>query len=567
MLIELHGRLDAKCSSPPKDFRQVSKNSFTALLDAVKLNPENGAACAALATAHYEREEFHASMEWLERALRLEGPRADRSHQKGLLLERAACYKQAQCAFLEAAQYGGDSRKLALDLARLELKEGNNILAASLLLAEGKRHARSQTFFDLTAGILLDSVCVDEAQEYMQGPISLSIHQTEILAALALQLSLRGRHKEATRVVLDLAKVNPKHPWINKSRALMYRDERDYLSAWLQYADLLDDGIADEQTAVDYALFLFSIGEVTKARNVFFHCWYQPLVLAQQSTEPGIPRYWDGIAHPGESILLSEPLRFGDVLMFSRFARWFSERGMKTIVETRPTIKTLCNKVPGAERAVLRFDDYEQVAYKVQLDWLPLLIDETPADFARYSPYFQGSGTLPLRFMEGHSRDAFTVGIAWQGSRSEQNSPYTWRSATADVFRMLVDLPTVRCVSLQIKDGRQVSGTEEELDKRIVQLEPNMKPFTEVSSVIATLDMVVTIDSALAHLAGGLGVLTYLMLPFTADWRWFTVRSDSPWYPSMRLFRQDRPGDWTGVMSRILPEIEALATEKLHKRK
>ena len=159
----------------------------------------------------------------------------------------------------------------------------------------------------------------------------------------------------------------------------------------------------------------------------------------------------------------------------------------------------------------------------------------------------------------GTALTAFKVGIAWQGNPHHKNDRF--RSAPLAAFTSLAQVPGIRFISLQ-----QETGTEQlrapttcfavhELGGERYDAATEL---LDCAAVMANLDLVVTVDSALAHLAGALGVPVWVALPGNADWRWLAVREDSPWYPTMRLFRQSQLGDWRPVFDRITHELQEL---------
>jgi len=155
----------------------------------------------------------------------------------------------------------------------------------------------------------------------------------------------------------------------------------------------------------------------------------------------------------------------------------------------------------------------------------------------------------------------FKVGIVWQGS--PDNKCDRMRSLPLMEFAPLAGLPGVHLFSLQVGPGREQLAALDSLFA-VTDLGSRFDPtsFEDAAAAIMTLDLVVTVDTALAHLAGALGAPVWLVLPFAPDWRWLLGREDSPWYSSMRLFRQARPGDWAEVFERIALELKRGTAEK-----
>jgi len=154
----------------------------------------------------------------------------------------------------------------------------------------------------------------------------------------------------------------------------------------------------------------------------------------------------------------------------------------------------------------------------------------------------------------------FKVGIFWQGNPG--NNSDRRRSAPLAQFAPLAAIRRVRLVSLQKGPGvDQLEG----LDFDVIDLGSKLDEegaFVDTAAVMQSLDLIISVDSAVAHLAGALGVPVWVALPFSPDWRWLLERDDSPWYPSMRLFRQPQPGQWPAVFERIAEETRKLVTSR-----
>ena len=142
----------------------------------------------------------------------------------------------------------------------------------------------------------------------------------------------------------------------------------------------------------------------------------------------------------------------------------------------------------------------------------------------------------------------FKVGITWQGNPEHPLRPPAFRPLLA--FAPLAEIAGVQLVSLQKGRGReQLTDLPDCLD--VLDVADRLEDFADTAAVISNLDLVITVDTAVAHLAGAMGIPVWLALPLIPDWRWLLDRDDSPWYPSMRLFRQKERGDWASVFDRL----------------
>jgi hypothetical protein len=186
--------------------------------------------------------------------------------------------------------------------------------------------------------------------------------------------------------------------------------------------------------------------------------------------------------------------------------------------------------------------------FRTALDTIPAAVPYMFADPARVASWRDKLGEIMQ----------FKVGIVWRGSPTHPRDD--WRSVPVSELAPLSRLEDVRLFSLQIGPGREqlaALGGRFPLTDLGGDLEGD--PFTETAAVMKNLDLVVTVDTAVAHLAGSLGVPVWVALPFANDWRWLLEREDSPWYPTLRLFRQRRRGNWQEVFEGIAAALEELA--------
>lgn len=280
---------------------------------------------------------------------------------------------------------------------------------------------------------------------------------------------------------------------------------------------------------------------------------------------PPIPRpLWDGSPLNGRPILLYADHGLGDALQFVRYAREVERRGGRPIVACVKPLARILATCPGVWKvapegtAVPEFDAY------IPLMSLPRIFGTTLAAIPADVPYLTPDPDLVARWRAKLASlvdgGEFKVGVAWQGNPSHGKDRE--RSFRLTQLEPLARVPGVRLVGLQ-----QGAGTEQiaELDGRfqVVDLETRFEDLMETAAVMKGLDLVIAPDTSLIHLAGATGVPAWLALPFAPDWRWLLDRDDSPWYPTVRLFRQRRRGDWDDVFNRMARELEHLARNRV----
>lgn len=278
---------------------------------------------------------------------------------------------------------------------------------------------------------------------------------------------------------------------------------------------------------------------------------------------------WDGEDFRGRSILLHAEQGFGDTLQFIRYAPLVKARGGLVFVVTQSRLLRIVARCPGVDMALDGTSFTPDADLHAPLMSLPAIFRTTqrtvpsrvpylptdPVVVDRWRPALAAAVAAPAR---GRRAAAGTgarggrpvrIGVAWQGATHNPNDH--WRSFPLAKLAPVADVPGVRLVSVQAVDGLdQIPALGGRFP--LVELEDRRpREFTDTAAIISLLDLVITPDTAVAHLAGGLGIPVWLALSAVGEWRWMVERQDSPWYPTMRIFRQTTLGDWDGVFRRM----------------
>jgi hypothetical protein len=244
-------------------------------------------------------------------------------------------------------------------------------------------------------------------------------------------------------------------------------------------------------------------------------------------------------------VLIRAEQGFGDAIQFIRYAPLIEKNGGHIIVQCQPALSRLLSKVAGVDEII--GPDEPLPAHDLQLPILsfPLVFNTTMETIPHRVPYLHASGGgLRLPESPGIKR----IGLAWAGNPNHANDRR--RSIDPQLLSILGKIPNVEFHRLQLPASlpappglHLIDHTNESAD------------FQDTADLIAQMDLVISVDTAVAHLAGAMGKPTWILLPFAAEWRWLEQRSDSPWYPTARLFRQTKPGDWAGVLSKVREAI------------
>ena len=261
---------------------------------------------------------------------------------------------------------------------------------------------------------------------------------------------------------------------------------------------------------------------------------------------------WDGQPLAGRTILVWAEQGFGDTLQFLRYVPEVARRGGRVVLEVMDGLQGLASRLPGVDAVVVRRHPAPAFDTHVALMSLPHALGLANPHAA--SPYLHAHAAKASQWRarlaaSGHrAGHELAVGLVWASNPSLRNSRA--RSPGFDAVRALMEISRARFFSLQKgADVNELSGQRSPAN--LVDLDREIENFDDTAAIIANLDVVVTCDTAVAHLAGALGKRVFVMLPHARDWRYGLDAASSAWYPSMRLFRQQSCGDWTTVLARV----------------
>ena len=269
------------------------------------------------------------------------------------------------------------------------------------------------------------------------------------------------------------------------------------------------------------------------------------------------PRYeqpqWDGRDLGGRRIFLHCEQGYGDVIQFSRYAALVAARRGHVMLGCPKPLQSLMQTVPGVAEVVTTWQDLPPFDTHAPLMSLPAIFGTTletiPAAIPYIHPRVSTRVATPAKWVE--DSPGKKVGVAWAGSSAHSNDAN--RSLSPVFLKPLLKLPGIRWYSLQVGEAAQALAHPDFAG--IVDLGSRFGGFHDTAEVIRELDLVIAVDTGVAHLAGAMGKTVWLLLPFEAEWRWMTTREDSPWYPTMRLFRQTSPGNWQELLERVARQL------------
>jgi tetratricopeptide (TPR) repeat protein len=550
---------------------------------ALRLNPNFGAAHDNLGIVLAKLGRHDEAAACLREALRLNPSRAETYMNLGNVQHMREQFAEAEASYRRAIAFRPDWALAHFHLANT-LKEQNRLEEAVASYQYGLELQPNDPKVHNNLGTaLLELGKTDEAVASFRQAVQLQPDYGRAYSNLGNAYREQGRLEDAVACCQQALRLEPDSAEAHNTlgAALLNQGKVNealasfqpavhlkpgYASAYHNLgAALLEQGRAEEALAnfrqavrhkPDYANAHMSLGMVLLYLGHFAEGWaeYEWRWRTKEFAPRPFPqRRWDGGRLDGKMILLHAEQGLGDSLHFIRYAALVKERGATVVVECQPPLLRFLARCPGVDRLVAAGTPLPPFDVHAPLLSLPLVcgttLETVPADV----PYVFADPDLERRWRdELRALPGFKVGITWQGN--PQHKKDRQRSLPLDQFAPLARVPGVTLVSLQKGPGTE--QFREAADRLAVtdlgnRLDEAAGPFMDTAAAMRNLDLVITSDTAVAHLAGALGVPVWVALPFAPDWRWLADRADSPWYPTMRLFRQERPGDWQGVFARL----------------
>jgi tetratricopeptide (TPR) repeat protein len=360
----------------------------------------------------------------------------------------------------------------------------------------------------------------------------------------------RGDLESAAQAQAALTSAHPQFPagWINAGMTHKAAGRFDQAETCYRRAIALDDPASLALAHFNLANVLLLQGRW--AEGVAEYEWR--LRLPNALSQPWPAPTWTGEHPPGSRVLVWNDQGMGDAIQYLRLAARLADRGYRVLALVQDQLKTLAASAPGVEAAFGPEDVPQAVDAHVPLCSLPHVLDWSPSD-GWNGPYLRAANKISLPVAaDGRSK---RVGLVWAGNPTHANDAN--RSMRLVDLQPLLDRPGVTWFSLQLGKGpSELSASR--FAGQVHDLSPMLTDFSATAAVLMELDLLITVDTAAAHLAGALGRPTWILLPAVGgDWRWGITGETTAWYPGARLFRQQPAGDWAATMHDVAAALAA----------
>jgi tetratricopeptide (TPR) repeat protein len=484
------------------------EEAVTCYREACALQPESAAAAVNLAAGLVQLRQYEEAERWARRALELQPGLAGALSNLSLALT-------GQQRLAEAEEFARMAVAREPDTARLHLNLG-------CLLLQLRRDA--------------------DAEAELRRALDLKPGYTQAANNLAVALHRQGRNSEAATLCERVLLALPQYGEAWSNLGIVRQAQGSTAAAIACFDEALKRNPQDVKSHVCRSLSLLAEGRLEEGFAEYEWRWRLLAEAPRACARPG----WDGEALEGRRILLWAEQGLGDTLQFVRFAAEVASRGGRVILEVQDCLASLARTVPGVARVACASAELAACDVQAPLLSLPRLVGISPAP----APYVTADPALVerVRSLLGPSR-GLRVGVSWAGSR--QHSSDRLRSLDLARLAPLGEIAGVEWHTLQVEaDAAQAPW-----------LGPCLVPSPDadyLAALMTCLDLIISVDTMTAHLAGALGRPVWTLLHHAADWRWGLHGENTRWYPAMRLFRQPAAGDWDAVVHRVARALRAL---------
>lgn len=450
---------------------------------------------------------------------------ADACFAIGMVLDRLGCHQQAAGFFEEC---------LARDPGRADARHRNG--------------RNLQAVGQIEDAIAAYEVAID------QDPMQADYH-----ADLSSALSNLGRFTQAAVSARTAIQLDPGHlvAHINLAHALISLNRSTEALPVYEAAAVLDP--QSSLVGFGHAVALLKTGDFERGWSQYEWRWQD-----QQRPRPFTAPAWQGEALHGRTILLHAEQGLGDSLQFMRFTTQVAEWGGRVVLELPAGLVRLARPLPGVAEVVTVGSPLPDFDVHCPLGSLPhrlgLRLETIPArPYLSVPASHRAPAAEAMRRSAGVRAGERVVGLVWAGDpRPDQpraNLIDRRRSMPLELLSSLLRRDGLRFVSFQLGAARrQLAGS----GLPVHDVMDGVRDFADTAAMLHGVDLLISVDTSMVHLAGGLGVPVWMMSRFDACWRWLEDRTESPWYPSMRIFRQPRPGDWAGLVAELGEALHAM---------
>jgi tetratricopeptide (TPR) repeat protein len=524
---------------------------------AIAIDPTNPEFYNHLGAAYGALGEHDSAVTSLRRAVQLAPQSATAHYNLGTALRNQGKLEDAAASFRHAVAANPDSAETHFNLANT-LRELNRLEEAEASYREALRVRPNYVKAMINLGnVLRDRERLAESVDVLRAAVNADPQYANAHLNLGTVLRDVGQYETALEHLRRAIALEPTSAEAHNNLGTVLQSLTDFGAAEECYEEALrlNPELADAHFS--RATHRLRQGDLAGGFAEYEWRWKCKSYSTRRFVEPR----WDGSSLDGRTILLHAEQGLGDTLQFVRYAANVKSRGGTVIVECQPPLINILQSCAGIDRLVAAGSPLPRFDVQCPLLSLPSVL-ELPLDKLWQGAYLSADRELTDAWKKRlAARTGFRVGICWQGNRKHLFDRQ--RSFPLDSFAPIAHTAGVRLISLQKGIAAEwIAASSFEVLDLAAELDETAGAFVDTAAVIANLDLVITSDTSVAHLAGALGAPVWVALSAHGDWRWFTDRPDSAWYPTMRLFRQTHLDQWGDVFASMAEELRGVVAAR-----
>jgi len=523
---------------------------------ALALNPDDGDALNSLAESYLGQKLLPQAVRCYQRLVEIRPQSAEAHHRLGKVRERQEDWEGAAASYRRALSLQADSPDLYASLARLECKQGafeEAVDACRRALALAPH--RPELYQQLGHALTYTGNYGGAAQAYRQ-VLALEPDSARAVYGLGYIFERQGDLAAAADAYRIALKIDPDLAVAYFHLGITHHLQGDCAQA-LKCVEMMRRVEPDSAEARSFlGILLLQQGNFSQGWSEYEYRWGTTYGLRHRRKfrKP----LWKGEPLAGARILLHAEQGMGDTLQFVRYVPLVAARGGSAILEVQPRLHRLLAKTPGAVEVISRGEALPAFDWQCPLLSLPLAFATDLSTIPSPVTYVEPDPAEVEIWRERLGGNGLRVGLAWGGNAKHPHEH--WRSIPLELLAPLTRMEGATFYSLQM--GPPAARVAQlGVNVRLVDLQGEQKDFADTAAIVSNLDLVISIDTSVAHLAGAMGKPVWVFLSKSPDWRWMLDREDTPWYPSARLYRQSRLGNWAEVISRVERDLTELAAK------
>lgn len=484
--------------------------------------------------------------------------------QQGMAKHTAGAYQEAEMIYRQVLSIQPEQPDAIHFIGVLAFNVGNYKAAKEYLNKAIELIPENAACYNNMGNVCQKEGDLDGAVKYYEKTLSLDPSNFKAYSNLGAAFIRLGQYNQAKINLEKAISIEPNYAGAlnNLGESHSYLGNFNKAHNFYIKAIELEPHLADAHWNLSLSLLLR--GEFEKGFEEYEWRWKRP-DTPKRDIDP--QTLWQGEALNGKSILVYEEQGLGDALQFVRYLPMIKEMGGRVILEVSPVLARLFVNMDSVDKLWVRnmresTRDIDRFDYHIPVLGLPRIFKTRLSTIPFDKPYVSISSSMVHTWARRlGEKKGFRIGIVWAGNPDHRNDHN--RSCLLSQFKEISELPDVELISLQ-KDKYDNWTDIEPLNLVQHDLADDIHDFADTAAVIENLDLIISVDTAVVHLAGGMGKEVWVLLPFYPDWRWMLERKDSPWYPCMRLFRQEKTGGWAPVFKNIKKELQILLKDKTH---